>query len=239
MFRKKRYDPPPPPPMPEEDLRREFSPPPEPIAPPAFERSPEITTTKIDAQITGAVQLNDDFSFRISGDVEGDLSCDAVEIVESGTMRGTLEANWITIAGTFNGKIKTNQLTVAATAVARGEFLVRDSIVIEPNADFKGQLTRPSEEEAAAAPEAEPPAMANDEQADASGRAAQTGATSPVAAPVAPTPLFGGANRPLEDRDDSAPTMPRITGAAYDSGEIERPQPGAPVSPFSRPDPTS
>jgi cytoskeletal protein CcmA (bactofilin family) len=183
--------------------------------------------------------LNDDFSFRISGDVEGDLSCDAVEIVESGKMEGTLEANWITIAGNFNGKIKTNQLTVAVTAVARGEFLVRDSIVIEPNADFKGQLTRPSDEETAAAPEAEPPAMANDEQADAPGLAAPAGATSPVAAPAAPTPLFGGANRPPEDRDDSAPTLPRITGASYDSGDTERAQPGAPVSPFSRPDQTS
>ena len=166
-------------------------------------------------------------------------------------MKGNLEANWVTIAGAFDGNIKTNELTVATTAVARGEFLVRDSIVIEPNADFKGQLTRPSDEkpdvqEGAAEGGDSSIAMPSiAEKAEMESAGSSSDGDSPTTPPP-PTPLFGGSTRPtpdVRDEDDGPPPRsPFSTSASSHSGSTQatgspaRPQPGPPVSPFSRPD---
>jgi cytoskeletal protein CcmA (bactofilin family) len=240
MFGRKRYDPPPPPVV-DEELPP--SKPLRPAEPVRSERTPEIMITSINAQITGAIELNDDHSFRISGEVEGDLTCDAVEIVESGSMKGSLVANWVTIAGNFSGNIKTNELTVATTA-----------IVIEPNADFKGQLTRPSDEQSeGASAEDEPEEIPNAtpsiaEKAEMESAGSATNGDGPTTPPP-PTPLFGGSTRPTSeanesDEENSAPPRspfstsgPGLSATTtQNTGSPDRPQPGPPVSPFLRPD---
>lgn len=196
MFGRKREDPPP---------------------PPKSEPTPKITETRIEATITGAVHLNDDRSFRISGEAPGDLTCEAVEIVESGSMTGNLEANWVTIAGKFEGRIKTNLLTVATTAVARGDFFVRDSIVIEPNADFRGQLTRPGDDDEPAAVEAAPSTVAGE---DTSAPPAASNGDGHADAPevTAPTPLFAsstGTSRHEDDTPTAAPARAILGGQRH------------------------
>ena len=112
MFGRKREDPPPPPPPPmrEQLLEEEARPAPRPLTPTRPERAPEITVTKIDALITGAVQLNDDFSLRISGEVEGDLvaiNAD-VELGRRAEIKGTTNLKTMVFP--------TSELTSAGTA---------------------------------------------------------------------------------------------------------------------------
>lgn len=99
--------------------------------------------------IRGAFTLTDDGELQIGGNVEGNIKCHAMHVMENGTMSGDVNADSIIVKGTFNGNITTNHFTLASNAkVVSNDILVYDTVVIEPDSHFEGQLRRPNAQEA-------------------------------------------------------------------------------------------
>jgi len=111
--------------------------------------------TIINAKLTGSLAIEEtenETSLVLHGQLEGDLTCDSISIVESGSMEGTLKANYVTVSGRYSGSVDSEHLTIKPGAIVRGELRVRRSVVIEPDADFQGQLISAEADSEAASP---------------------------------------------------------------------------------------
>ena len=105
--------------------------------------------------IRGLFRLNDDGELEVGGQVEGDIKCHALTILSGGAIEGNVQADRILVEGAFDGNIETNHLVIASAAhLVSDDVLVHDSVIIEPEAHFEGQLRRPGREAEAAANEA-------------------------------------------------------------------------------------
>ncbi len=130
--------------------------------------------------VRGFFQLDEEGELQIGGDVEGDIECHALTILEGGSMQGNVLAERILIEGSYDGNVETTQLTVASTArLVSDDVLVHDQVVIEPEAHFEGVLRRP-------------------------GQAAAGGARKPVAK-AASAPAEAGNTRAAAARKGQAP----------------------------------
>ncbi len=108
---------------------------------------PRRRETSLDRVVVrGFFQLDEDGELQIGGDVEGDIECHALTILEGGSMQGNVLAERILIEGSYDGNIETTKLTVASTAkLISDDVLVHDQVVIEPEAYFEGVLRRPGQ----------------------------------------------------------------------------------------------
>ncbi|MCG8598478.1 MAG: polymer-forming cytoskeletal protein [Kiloniellales bacterium] len=96
--------------------------------------------------VRGFFQLNEEGELQIGGDVEGDIECHALTILESGSMEGNVLAERLLIEGAYDGNVETTRLTVASSAkLVSDDVLVHDQVVIEPKAHFEGVLRRPGQ----------------------------------------------------------------------------------------------
>jgi cytoskeletal protein CcmA (bactofilin family) len=108
-----------------------------------------VATSLDKVVIRGAFTLTEDGELQIGGNVEGNIKCHAMHVLESGTMSGDVNAESVVVKGTFNGNISTNHFTLASHAkVVSNDILVYDTVVIEPDSHFEGQLRRPNAAEA-------------------------------------------------------------------------------------------
>ena len=108
-----------------------------------------VATSLDKVVIRGAFTLTEDGELQIGGNVEGNIKCHAMHVLESGTMSGDVNADSIVVKGTFNGNISTNHFTLSSHAkVVSNDILVYDTVVIEPDSHFEGQLRRPNAPEA-------------------------------------------------------------------------------------------
>lgn len=108
-----------------------------------------VATSLDKVVIRGAFTLTEDGELQIGGNVEGNIKCHAMHVLESGTMSGDVNADSIVVKGTFNGNISTNHFTLSSHAkVVSNDILVYDTVVIEPDSHFEGQLRRPNASEA-------------------------------------------------------------------------------------------
>ncbi len=108
---------------------------------------PRRRETSLDRVVVrGFFQLDEDGELQIGGEVEGDIECYALTILEGGSMQGNVLAERLLIEGAYDGNVETRQLTVASTAkLISDDVLVHDDVVIEPDAHFEGVLRRPSQ----------------------------------------------------------------------------------------------
>ena len=121
--------------------------------------------------VRGFFQLDEEGELQIGGDVEGDIECHAMTILEGGSMQGNLLAERLLIEGSYDGNVETKQLTVASSArLVSDDVLVHDQVVIEPEAHFEGVLRRPGQ--AAAGDARKPVGTPAEPAADAGTRAA-------------------------------------------------------------------
>lgn len=113
--------------------------------PAAGKVSAEISTLGRDMLITGNIVCAG--SIQILGRVVGDIHAAKVVIGEGARVEGNLTAQEAVIHGLFKGTIHANTVKLQSTAVVEGEIL-KQSLAIEPNAQFEGmsrRLERPVE----------------------------------------------------------------------------------------------
>ena len=101
-----------------------------------------------DLVITGNLESAGDM--QIDGTIDGDIKSFTLTVSESGVVRGTVDAEEVTIAGSVTGQIKARHVILIKGAKVVAD-LVQDRLSIEPGAFFEGncrQYPNDNDEEA-------------------------------------------------------------------------------------------
>jgi cytoskeletal protein CcmA (bactofilin family) len=94
--------------------------------------SPELSVVG-DLHCTGGIQ--------IEGTVEGQITGQAVTIVEGARVSGPIHADTVWVSGSINGEIEGNTVVLASTASVKGN-IAHKTLSIEAGAQFEGQCSR-------------------------------------------------------------------------------------------------
>ena len=98
-----------------------------------------------DLTITGNLESEGDM--QIDGTIDGDIKSFTLTVSESGVIRGTIDAEEVTIAGSVTGQIKARHVILVKGAKVIAD-LIQDRLSIEPGAFFEGNCRQyPDENE--------------------------------------------------------------------------------------------
>ena len=101
-----------------------------------------------DLVITG--NLESDGDMQIDGTIDGDIKSFTLTVSESGVIRGTIDAEEVTIAGSVTGQIQARHVILVKGAKVIAD-LIQDRLSIEPGAFFEGNCRQyPDDNEAKA-----------------------------------------------------------------------------------------
>ena len=78
----------------------------------------------------------------VAGLVNGNVFVSEMNIKESGSIRGTVEATRIEINGHVEGKISADAIIIGRTAVIKGDIFFKDTLKTEEGADIDGYIKR-------------------------------------------------------------------------------------------------
>ena len=78
----------------------------------------------------------------VAGLINGSVFVSEINIAETGSVRGTLEANHAEINGHLEGKLTADTVIVGKTAVVKGDIFFRNSLKTEEGADIDGYIKR-------------------------------------------------------------------------------------------------
>ena len=96
-----------------------------------------------DLTITGNLESGGDM--QIDGTIDGDIKSFTLTVSESGVIRGTIDAEEVTIAGSVTGQIKARHVILVKGAKVIAD-LIQDRLSIEPGAFFEGNCRQYTDE---------------------------------------------------------------------------------------------
>ena len=88
-----------------------------------------------DLVVNGNLESSGDV--QIDGSIDGDVKSGSLTISGTGVVRGTIEADEVTIAGTVTGQIRARHVVLLKGARVIAD-LIQDKLSIEPGAFFEG-----------------------------------------------------------------------------------------------------
>ena len=81
-------------------------------------------------------------SIDIAGLINGNIFVSEINIKESGSIRGTIEATTIEVSGHVEGKILADTVIIGKTAVIKGDIFFKNTLRTEEGADIDGYIKR-------------------------------------------------------------------------------------------------
>jgi len=81
-------------------------------------------------------------SVDVAGLINGNVFVSDMKITETGSIRGSLEANTVQISGHVQGKITADAIIVEKNAVIKGDIFFKDTLKTEEGADIDGYIKR-------------------------------------------------------------------------------------------------
>ena len=81
-------------------------------------------------------------SIDVAGLVNGNIFVSEITVVETGSIRGAIEAATVEINGHLEGKISADSVIVGKTAVIKGDIFFKNSLKTEEGADIEGYIKR-------------------------------------------------------------------------------------------------
>jgi len=81
-------------------------------------------------------------SVDVAGLVNGNVFVSEMTVTETGSIRGTLEANTVEINGHVEGKISADTVIVGGSAVIKGDIFFKKTLKTEEGADIDGYIKR-------------------------------------------------------------------------------------------------
>jgi len=81
-------------------------------------------------------------SIDVAGLINGNIFVSEMTVVETGSIRGTIEASSIEINGHIEGKITADTVIVGKSAVIKGDIFFKTSLKTEEGADIDGYIKR-------------------------------------------------------------------------------------------------
>jgi len=91
-------------------------------------------------QIEGDVKSSG--SVDVAGLINGNVFVNEMIIVETGSIRGTLEVKKVEINGHVDGKITADNIIIGKNAVIKGDVFFRSTLKTEEGADIDGYIKR-------------------------------------------------------------------------------------------------
>ena len=80
----------------------------------------------------------------VAGLINGNIFVSEMIITETGSIRGTLEAQKVEINGHVEGKITADTIIVGSSAVIKGDVFFKNTLKTEEGADIDGYIKRMS-----------------------------------------------------------------------------------------------
>ena len=81
-------------------------------------------------------------SIDVAGLINGNVFVSEMNITETGSIRGTIEAANVEINGHVEGKISADSIIVGKTAVIKGDIFFKNTLKTEEGADIDGYIKR-------------------------------------------------------------------------------------------------
>ena len=81
-------------------------------------------------------------SIDIAGLVNGNIFVSEINIKESGSIRGAIEATTIEVNGHVEGKVIADTVIIGKTAVVKGDIFFKNTLRTEEGADIDGYIKR-------------------------------------------------------------------------------------------------
>ena len=81
-------------------------------------------------------------SVDVAGLVNGNVFVSDMIVTETGSIRGTLEANTVEINGHVEGKISADTVIIGGSAVIKGDIFFKKTLKTEEGADIDGYIKR-------------------------------------------------------------------------------------------------
>ena len=81
-------------------------------------------------------------SIDIAGLINGNIFVSEMTVVETGSIRGSIEATSIEVNGHIEGKITADNVIVGKTAVIKGDIFFKNTLKTEEGADIDGYIKR-------------------------------------------------------------------------------------------------
>ncbi len=81
-------------------------------------------------------------SVDIAGLINGNVFVSEMIIMETGSLRGTLEAGKVEVNGHVEGKITADTVIIGKNAVIKGDIFFKNSLKTEEGADIDGYIKR-------------------------------------------------------------------------------------------------
>ena len=81
-------------------------------------------------------------SIDIAGLINGNIFVSEINIKESGSIRGTIEATTIEVNGHVEGKVIADTVIIGKTAVVKGDIFFKNTLRTEEGADIDGYIKR-------------------------------------------------------------------------------------------------
>jgi len=78
----------------------------------------------------------------VAGLINGSVFVSEMNIKESGSIRGTIEATKVEINGHVEGKVSADAVVIASSAVIKGDIFFKDTLKTEEGADIDGYIKR-------------------------------------------------------------------------------------------------
>ena len=78
----------------------------------------------------------------VAGLINGNVFVSNMVITETGSIRGSLEANSVEVNGHVEGKITADEVIIGKTAVIKGDIFFKVSLKTEEGADIDGYIKR-------------------------------------------------------------------------------------------------
>ena len=83
-------------------------------------------------------------SLDVAGLINGNVFVSDMVVVETGSVRGAIEATNVEVNGHVEGKISADVITVGRTAVIKGDIFFKNTLKTEEGADIDGYIKRTS-----------------------------------------------------------------------------------------------
>ena len=83
-------------------------------------------------------------SIDIAGLINGNVFVSEMTIAETGSVRGTIEAETIEVNGHVEGKISADVIIIGKSAVIKGDIFFKNTLKTEEGADIDGYIKRAS-----------------------------------------------------------------------------------------------
>ena len=81
-------------------------------------------------------------SIDVAGLINGSVFVSEMTVTETGSIRGSLEANTVEINGHVEGKITADAIIVGKSAVIKGDIFFKNTLKTEEGADIDGYIKR-------------------------------------------------------------------------------------------------